>query len=165
MLWNIQVLPCQLPNYSIAANRSDYMYGDAVSVSGNRSKCVPCLCQRQTVHAQTANTQRGCCATSSESTSMLLFWLLELCAGQIKMKEGTSGLFLQICVHASKCVHLTHQGVCPIWSVLVNFILLCLHGKRSKVNIETRVMACFALLPNCLTTGQLWGAAMNLFGL
>lgn len=104
-----------------------------------------CLCQRQTVHAQTGNTQRGCCATSSESTSTLLLWLLESFAGQFNLKEGTSGLFLQICVHASKCVHLTHQGVCPIWSVLANFILLCLHGKRSKANIETRVMACFAL--------------------
>lgn len=133
----------------------DYLYGDAVSVARNGSNFALCLCQRRTVHAQTGNTQRGCCATSSESTSMLLFWLLELFAGQIYPKEGTSGLFLQICVHASKCVHLTHQGVCPIWGVLANFILLCLHGKRSKANIETRVMACFVLQPNCLSTGLL----------
>ncbi len=74
-----------------------------------------------------------------------LFLLLELFAGHFNVKEGTSGLFLQICVHASKCVHLTHQGVCPIWSVLANFILLCLHGKRSKANVETSVMTCFAI--------------------
>lgn len=82
---------------------------------------------------------------------MLLFWLLELFAGQFNLNEGTSGLFVQNCVHASKCVHLTQLGVCPIWSVLANFILLCLHGKRSKAIIETRVMACFALkLPGLL---------------
>lgn len=70
---------------------------------------------------------------------MLLFWVLNLFAGQCNLKEGTSGLFLQICVHMSKRVHLTHQGVCPIWSVLANFVLLCLHGKRSKANIETEL--------------------------
>lgn len=60
-------------------------------VTRNRSGSVQCLCQRQTC-TQTGDTR--CCATSSKLTRMLLFWLLEL----FHLKEGTSGLFLQICV-------------------------------------------------------------------
>lgn len=92
-----------------------------------------------------ACTKTGLLQLPQSQRWVLLFWLLELFAGPFNLKEGTSGLFLQICVHASKCVHLTPQGVCPIWSVLANFILLCLHGKRSQANIETQVTACFAL--------------------
>lgn len=69
--------------------------------------------------------------------NMLLFWVLIMFVGHFNLKEGTSGLVPQICVHQSKCVDLAPQGVCPIWSVLAKFILLCLHGKRSKANIET----------------------------
>lgn len=60
-------------------------------------------------------------------------------------------------VHTRPSVfQLAHRGVCPIWSVLSNFILLCLHGRRSKANAETQVMTCFALwLPDpCLALAR-----------
>lgn len=162
-MWNIQVLPCQMPGWSMAAN----WWVCNVGLNGWLSLWC-CQCHKKQVKirsaslsetdcAQTGVMQRRCCAASSKSTRMLLFWLLELFAGlQFQLQKGTSGLFLKICEHTSKCVRLTHQGVCPIWSVLANFILLCLHGKRSEASIETRVMACFALWPNCLSTCLPW---------
>lgn len=160
IVWNLQVLHCQMPNCSMAANWWVLNVGlhgwvsDAVSVPKNRSKSVS-VCQ--TNCAQQSNTQRWCCATSLWVNSYILVF------GGLSCLQVTFiwKRVLQVCfcksVHASKCVHLTHQGVCPIWSVLANLFLLCLHGKRSKANIETWVMACFALWPNCLSTGLLWG--------
>lgn len=111
-----------------------------------KQQVKPCAVSQTYMHKQATHTEGA---------------VLQLFVRRYNRREGTSGLFLQICVHASKCVHLTHQGVCPIWSVLANFILLCLHGKRSKANIETRVMACFALGPNCPSIGLFREAWLN----
>lgn len=107
------------------------MNGDAFSVTGMESA----LRQKET-----------------DGTAPLLgvnvdtwFWMLDLFAGRFGLGEGTSGLFLQICAHVSSCAHLTHRGVCVLWRVLSNFVLLCLHGKRPKANKETRVAVCFSL--------------------
>lgn len=85
------------------------MNSDAVSATGNGVKVHP-----------VSLSETDCACTNRQHTkrvlsdflgvNMLLFWVFNMFVGQFNLKEGTSGLFLQICVHTSQVCSFDSSG-------------------------------------------------------